>query len=84
VAPIIANSVGPILPVTKDGAKPTLSDQEKRVLELMSLGLSKKQIAAGIHVSVHTVSFHLRRIYERLHVNTNTAAVAKGIRENLI
>jgi DNA-binding CsgD family transcriptional regulator len=78
------DSVGPILPVTEDGARPILSDQEKRVLELLSLGLTKKQIAAAIHVSVHTVSFHLRRVYERLHVNTNTGAVAKGIRENLI
>jgi DNA-binding CsgD family transcriptional regulator len=30
------------------------------------------------------VTFHLRRIYEKLHVNTNTGAIAKAIRQKLI
>ena len=60
------------------------SDLEKRVLQLMSEGLTKKEIALTIHVSVHTVNFHLRRVYEKLNVNTNTGAVARAIRENII
>jgi DNA-binding CsgD family transcriptional regulator len=71
-------------PPTEGAARPVLTDREKRVLELMSLGLTKKEIAVATQLSVHTVSFHLRRIYERLHVNTATGAVAKGIRQNLI
>jgi DNA-binding CsgD family transcriptional regulator len=60
------------------------SDLEKRVLQLMSEGLTKKEIALTIHVSVHTVNFHLRRVYEKLNVKTNTGAVARAIRENII
>ena len=60
------------------------SDLEKRVLQLMSEGLTKKEIALTIHISVHTVNFHLRRVYEKLNVNTNTGAVARAIRENVI
>ncbi|MDZ4799975.1 MAG: response regulator transcription factor [Bryobacteraceae bacterium] len=61
-----------------------LTAQERRILELCAEGLGKKEIAHKIGVSVHTVSFHLRRIYEKLHVNTNTGAVAKAIRRKLI
>jgi DNA-binding NarL/FixJ family response regulator len=62
----------------------TLSEQERRILELSAEGLSKKEIAYKMSVSVHTVSFHLRHVYEKLHVNTNSGAVAKAIREKLI
>ncbi len=60
------------------------TDLEKSLLQLMSEGMSKKQIAAALQLSVHTVNFHLRRVYEKLNVNTNTAAVARAIRENII
>jgi len=33
---------------------------------------------------VNTVSTHLRRVYDKLHVNTNTGAVAKALREGII
>ena len=62
----------------------SLSEQERRILELSADGLSKKEIAYKLNVSVHTVSFHLRHVYEKLHVNTNSGAVAKAIREKLI
>ena len=61
-----------------------LTDRERDVLELMVEGLTKKEIAHEANLSVHTVSTHLRHIYDKLHVNTNTAAVAKAIRENLV
>ncbi len=58
--------------------------REKRVLELMADGCPKKQIAHEMGISIHTVTFHLRRIYEKLHVNSNTGAIAKAIRQKLI
>jgi len=61
-----------------------LLDREKQVLHLMAEGLAKKQIAFELGISIHTVTFHLRRIYEKLHVNTNTGAIAKAIRYKFI
>jgi DNA-binding NarL/FixJ family response regulator len=61
-----------------------LSPREQEVLEQMAEGLVTKQIAVALNVSVHTVTNHIRSIYAKLHVNTNTGAVAKAIREGLV
>ena len=61
-----------------------LSPREKEVLGQMAEGLVKKEIATALGVSVHTVTNHIRSIYAKLHVNTNTGAVAKAIREGLV
>ncbi len=68
--------------VTADDYK--LTDREQEILRLMADGLIKKEIADQLDISFHTVSTHMRSIYEKLHVNTNTGAVAKALREDLI
>ncbi len=62
----------------------SLTSRERDVLELMVRGLLKKEIAGELGVSVHTVITHIRRVYEKLQVTTNTAAVSKAIREGLV
>ncbi len=61
-----------------------LSEREKEILQLMTTGLIKKEIADKLTLSVHTVDTYLRRIYEKLAVNTRTGAVAKAIKEGLV
>jgi DNA-binding NarL/FixJ family response regulator len=61
-----------------------LTDRELEILRLMADGLLKKEIADRLDLSVHTVSTHLRRVYNKLHVKTNTGAVAKALRERII
>ncbi|MEM9282310.1 MAG: response regulator transcription factor [Verrucomicrobiota bacterium] len=61
-----------------------LTSREKDILRLMADGLIKKEIADHLDISVHTVNTHIRSIYEKLHVNTNTGAVAKAIREDIV
>lgn len=61
-----------------------LSDREKQILHLMTTGLIKKEIADQLSLSVHTVDTYLRRIYEKLEVNTRTGAVAKALKEGLV
>lgn len=62
----------------------SLTEREKRILRLMTEGLLKKEIADSIGISSHTVNTHIRRIYDKLQVNTNTGAVAKAIRESIV
>ena len=61
-----------------------LSDREREVLELMTQGLIKKEIADRLGLSFHTVNTHLRNIYTKLHVGTRGAAVAKALKEKLV
>ena len=68
--------------------KPTnpysLSGREQGILKLLTEGYSYKGIASECFISMDTVSTHLRHIYNKLHVNCATAAVAKAIKERLI
>jgi DNA-binding NarL/FixJ family response regulator len=61
-----------------------LSPQESRLLKLLMEGHQNKTAAAELGISVHTVSFHLRSIYEKLHVHSRSAAVARALRDGLI
>ena len=54
-----------------------LSAREKNVLELVAFGLSNKEIAARIHVSIDAVRWHLKHIYAKLHVHSRTEAALK-------
>ncbi len=59
-----------------------LSDREKEILECLVEGMSYKMIAASCKISIDTVRFHIRNIYDKLHVHSKSAAVAKAIRKN--
>ena len=61
-----------------------LSPQEMRLLKLLTEGHQNKTAAAELGISIHTVSFHLRSIYEKLHVHSRSEAVARALRDGLI
>lgn len=61
-----------------------LSDREKEVLQLLVNGYSYKMIAAEIFISIDTVRSHIKKIYEKLHVNSKSEAVAKAFRDKLL
>ncbi len=61
-----------------------LTTREKEILEAMVQGKIKKEIAAQLDLSFHTVDSHLRNIYQKLEVNTRTGAVAKALKEKLV
>jgi DNA-binding NarL/FixJ family response regulator len=61
-----------------------LSPKEKEVLAALSKGLSYKLIGAELDISIDTVRAHIRKIYEKLHVHSQTEAVSKAINEKLI
>jgi DNA-binding NarL/FixJ family response regulator len=61
-----------------------LTEREKEILALLSKGNSYKMIAAQLKISVDTVRTHIKNIYEKLHVHSQTEAVLKAINEKLV
>jgi two-component system, NarL family, response regulator YdfI len=64
--------------------KPSLTPREVEVLNLMAQGLGNKEIAWRLHISEHTVKFHIGSIFNKLDASGRTEAVTLGIRAGLI
>jgi len=60
-----------------------LTPHETRLLRMLVEGHSYKTAAAELNVSVNTIKFHLRHIYDKLQVHTKSEAVAKALRHGL-
>jgi DNA-binding NarL/FixJ family response regulator len=63
-------------PNQKMRAADKLSKRESEVLALLAQGYLYKEIATAMGVSVPTVNSFIRRIYEKLHINSRGQAVA--------
>jgi DNA-binding NarL/FixJ family response regulator len=61
-----------------------LTPKEKEILTALSSGNSYKLIAAQFEISIDTVRTHIKKIYEKLHVHSQTEAVSKAIHEKLV
>jgi len=55
-----------------------LTEKERTILNLLSEGKSYKKIAEEMFLSVDGVKYHIRSIYEKLHVHSRAEAVNKG------
>ena len=54
-----------------------LSERETQILQMLSEGYLYKEIADKIAISYSTVRTHIERIYEKLHVQSRSQAVAR-------
>lgn len=61
-----------------------LTPHETRLLKLFVEGHNYKTAAAELHVSVNTVNFHVRSIYDKLQVHSRSEAVAKALINRLV
>lgn len=61
-----------------------LTPHEQRLLKLLVDGHNYKTAAVELGVTVNTISFHMRRIYEKLHVHSKSEAVAKALRNQIV
>lgn len=55
-----------------------ISEREQGVLELIAKGLSNQEIADKLHISLHTVKTHARRINAKLEVKSRTQATVRA------
>jgi DNA-binding NarL/FixJ family response regulator len=64
-----------------DEKQTNLSAREQMVLDCLAKGLTYKQTANKLEVSIDTIRTYIRRVYEKLHVQSRTEAVAKYLRQ---
>lgn len=61
----------------RNAACECLSPREEEILGLLAKGYIAKEIADQLSISFFTVRFHIRKIYEKLHVRSKTEAILK-------
>lgn len=61
-----------------------LTPREREVLECVAKGMSNKDIAAALFVSVRTVKAHISNILQKLEVSDRTHAVVEGLRRGIV
>jgi DNA-binding NarL/FixJ family response regulator len=61
-----------------------LTDREREILLHMINGLTKKEIGIKLSLSHHTIDTHVRKIYDKLHVNKRSSAVAIALKQRII
>jgi len=61
-----------------------LTAHETRLLKLLVEGYNFKNVASKLGVSVNTISFHMRNIFEKLQVHSKSEAVAKAFRQGIV
>lgn len=82
----VAKKVLQMVPPAKneEEEKHDLSARETQILQLLVQGYSYKMIAAEIKISLDTVRFHIKKIYDKLHVHSATEAVSHAIKNKLV
>ena len=71
-------------PQKSDDPEVQLTEREQEILKELATGKSYKDIGDSIYLSEDGVRYHIRNIYQKLHVNSRSQAVAKGMKQKLI
>lgn len=69
----------PVSPTPND-----LTERERDILSALSHGLTDREIAQQLFISVRTVQSHLAHIYEKLHVHSRTEAALFAVQHGLV
>ncbi|MFE6618126.1 response regulator [Streptomyces sp. NPDC057740] len=64
--------------------RPALTDRERDILAQLARGIGNRDIARALYISEATVKTHLRRIYDKLGVDTRAGAVAVAKERRLL
>jgi DNA-binding NarL/FixJ family response regulator len=88
-APMTASIATQVLKMFSDIHDPVyadynLSEREKQVLQFLVNGYSYKMIAAEMFIAIDTVRSHIKKVYEKLHVNSKSEAVAKAFKDKIV
>ena len=60
----------------KRDPRDSLTEREKTLLAALAKGRTNTELAAELDISINTVKFHLRNLYEKLSLNNRSQAIA--------
>jgi DNA-binding NarL/FixJ family response regulator len=87
ITPIIARKVLQFFPTNnKDNEldNESLSEREMEVLKLLTKGFTYRMASIELGISIETIRTYIKRIYAKLHVHSNTEAVAVAMQKKLV
>ncbi|TBN06372.1 response regulator transcription factor [Hyunsoonleella flava] len=83
-APMSINIAKMVVQSFRKSTNSILSERETEVLTLLASGKSYNSVAETLFISINTIRFHIKNIYEKLQVCTREEAIEKANRERLI
>lgn len=60
-------------------SKEKLTEQEKRIVQLVASGLSNKEIAGRLNIGTETVKFHMKNVYQKLGVKNRVQVLRRAM-----
>lgn len=60
--------------------EPRLTSKESEIVRYIVDGLNYRMIAANLNVTIDTIKYHLKNIYEKLQINSKGELIAKSLR----
>ena len=67
-----------------DADTPSLTDREVQILQMLADGCTPAEVAERLFISPKTVRNHLTKVYDRLGVNSRSAAIVVALQHHLI
>ena len=83
-APMSINIAKMVVNSFRKSTSSILSERETEVLTQLASGKSYNSVAQALFISVNTIRFHVKNIYEKLQVNTKEEAIAKANKDRII
>lgn len=81
IAMLLKRAIGTPTLGSKVRSKENLSEREIEVLRLAATGMSNKEIAEKLSVTVRTVKAHVSNVFAKMDVASRTEAILKAMRE---
>ena len=87
ISPGIARAAAPVAPGGADDpaeGAPALTEREVQILQMLADGCTPAEVAERLFISPKTVRNHLTKVYDKLGVNSRSAAIVVGLQHHLI
>ncbi|MBI5179278.1 MAG: response regulator transcription factor [Nitrospinae bacterium] len=84
ITPKIARAMLKDFQSKDDGGDTALSNREREILQEVEKGLGYKEVAETVNLSVHTVHWHIKNIFAKLHAKNKRDAISKAREKGIL